>query len=324
MNDGTSLEHRLASAYAVVPADGFAFTDRRVAALTAVTDAPRRLPWRRLRVGLALAAALVLLAGAAAAAINLLDRVMSATPGTAVAWDQGVEIGQRQVHGDYAVTLARGYVDVNRVVLAVSVERVDGTGPVDAGFVTELRDPAGVLLASGTGLSFGGTDDRGLAEVLAFAPPTSNDGEYALRLGLMTMGASEPDMPWTFRFALPAPVGAVVRVDQTRETQAASVDLGEVRLGATMITASIHIEPSDREASGWAAMGYLEHGDATIDIDWGSIPGPSDLDLIAGTNAGTEDPAGAWMFVITELVGERPDDTQVRLQGPWEFPFSVP
>ena len=323
MNDTTSLEHRLASAYAVVPADGFASTDRRVAAVMALADAPRRLPWRRLRVGLALAAALILLAGAAAAAISLLDRITSATPGIAVAWDQGVEIGERQVHGDYAVTLARGYVDVNQVVLAVSVERVDGTGPLDVGFATELRDPAGVVLAPAA-LSFGGTDARGLAEVLAFAPPSSSDGDYVLRLGLMTMGASGPDMPWMFRFALPAPAGAVVRVDQTRETQAASVDVSEVRLGTTMITASIHIEPSDREASGWAAMGYLEHGDQTIDLDWGSIPGASDLDLIAGTYAGTDDPAGAWTLVITELVGERPDDTQVRLQGPWEFTFSVP
>ena len=323
MNHTTTLEHRLASAYAVVPADGFASTDRRVAAFTAVIDAPRPLPWRRLRVGLALAAALILLAGAAAAAINLLDRITSATPGTAVAWDQGVEIAERQVHGDYAVTLARAYVDVNQVVLAVSGERVDGSGPIDVGFVTELRDPAGVILAAGAAPSFGGTDASGLAEVLAFAPPTSSDGDYVLRLGL-TIGGSTPDMPWTFRFALPAPVGAVVRVDQTQVTQAATVDLGEVRLGTTMITASIHLEPSDREASGWAAMGYLEHGGESIDIDWGSIPDPSDLDLIAGTYAGTDDPAGAWTLVITELVGELPDETQVRLQGPWEFTFSVP
>lgn len=324
MNDNGSLEHRLVSAYALAPADGFASTDRRVAALTALAVATRRpRPGQMLRVVLALAAAFILLAGAAVGAMHLLDRIAtSTTPGTAVAWDQGVEIGERQVHGDYAVTLARGYADVSQVVLGVSVERVGGNGPLDVGFVTELRDPAGVILAPGAAPSFGGTDAGGLAEVLAFAPPTSINGDYALRLGL-AMGGSTPDMPWTFRFALPAPVGAVVRVDQTQTTKAASVELGEVRLGTTMTTASIHIEPTDREAFGWAAMGYFEHGDQTVDIDWGSSLGPSDLDLTAGTYAGTGDPAGTWTLVITELVGERPDGTQVRLEGPWEFSFSV-
>jgi hypothetical protein len=324
VNDNIALEHRLASAFAVAPADGFASTDRRIAALTAHPDASRRpRRWRRLRVGLLLAAAFIVLAGAAAGAMHLLDRVATGTPGTAVAWDQGVEIGQRQVHGDYAVTLARGYADINQVVLAVSVERVGEGGHLDAGFVTELTDPAGVILAPGPAPTLGANDATGQAEMLTFAPTTSSDGDYTLRLGIA--GESEqPDMAWTFRFKLPVPAGAVVRVAQTKATDNGSVDLGEVRLGPTMITASIHLEPSDQEASGWAAIGYFKHGDQTIAIDWGTRRGPSDLDQTAGTYAGTGDPAGAWTLVITELVGERPDGTQVRLEGPWEFTFSAP
>lgn len=323
MNDDRSLEHRLASAFAMAPADGFASTDRRIAAVTAhpdVSGRPRR--WRQLRVGLALAAAFIVLAGAAAGAMHLLDRVATGTPGIAVAWDQGVKIGQRQVHGDYAVTLARGYADINQVVLAVSVERVDDGGRLDAGFVTELTDPAGVVLAPGGAPSLGANDATGLAEMLTFAPTTSSDGDYTLRLGIAGKGG-QPGMAWTFQFKLPAPDGARVHVAQTKATDKGSIDLGEVRLSPTMLSASIHLQPADREASGWSAIGFFKHGDQTIAIDWGVRRGPSDLDQTAGTYAGVEKVGGAWTLVITELVGERPDGTQVRLEGPWEFTFSV-
>jgi len=325
VNDNGSLEHRLASAFAMAPADGFASTDRRIAAVTAhpdVSGRPRR--WRQLRVGLALAAAFIVLAGAAAGAMHLLDRVATGTPGIAVAWDQGVEIGQRQVHGDYAGPLARGYSDINQVVLALSVQQAAGGGGarVDAGFVPELTDPAGVILAPGGAPSLGAHDATGQAEMLTFAPTTSSEGEYTLRLGIAGKGA-QPDMAWTFQFNLPAPAGAVVHVAQTKSTDNGSVDLGDVRLSPTMISASLHLEPADREASGWSAIGYFKHGDQTIAIDWGVRRGPSDLDQTAGTYAGVEKVGGAWTLVITELVGERPDGTQVRLEGPWEFTFSV-
>ena len=324
MNGNGSLEQRLASAWALAPADGFASTDRRIAALLAHQEAaraPRR--WRTLRVALVLAAALLVLAGAGAVAMRLLDLVATATPGTAVAWDQGVEINQRQVHDGYAVTLARGYADINQVVLGVSVERAGDSQRLDRGFVTELRDPAGVVLGPAGGVGFGANDAKGLAEMLTFGPATSNDGEYTLRLGMAGEGEQQ-DMAWTFKFALPAPAGAVVHVAQTQTTSEASITVDDVRLSPTMISAEIHLEPTDREASGWSAIGSFKHGDQTIAIDWGVNRGPSDLDQTAGTYSGTGDPAGEWTLVITELVGQRPDGTQVRLEGPWEFAFSAP
>ena len=258
MNDNMALEHRLASAYALVPADGFASTDRRIAALTAHPEAARPTRrWRTVRVVLALAAALLVLAGAAAGAMRLLDLVATATPGMAVAWDQGVEINQRQVHDGYAVTLARGYADINQVVLGVSVERTGVRERLDLGFVTELRDPAGVILRPANGVSFGANNANGQAEMLTFAPTTSSAGEYTLRLGITGEG-EQADMAWTFRFALPTPIGAVVQVAQTQTTDQASVDLGEVRLSPTLITAAIHLEPTDRDALGWAAFGLLQ------------------------------------------------------------------
>lgn len=326
MNDNRSLEYRLASAFAVAPADGFTSTDLRIATLTAHPEVSRRpRPWRQLRAGLAVAAAFFVLAGAAATAIQLLERVASGTPGTAVAWDQGVKIGQRQVHGDYAVTLARGYADINQVVLAVSVERVGGDGRPDvgSGFEPELRDPAGVILARGKALSRGANDADGQAEMLTFAPTTSSDGEYTLQLRVVAEGG-KPDQVWTFRFALPAPAGAVVHVAQTQATDDASIAVADVRLSPTMLTAAIHLEPTDREAFGWAAIGYFKHGSQIINIDWGTMSGANELDQTAGTVAGTDDWTGTWTLVITELVGNRPDDSQLRLEGPWEFTFNAP
>jgi hypothetical protein len=90
-----------------------------------------------------------------------------------------------------------------------------------------------------------------------------------------------------------------------------------------VITASIHLKPSDRDAAGWGAIGFVRHGGETVRLDWGRTAGPNDLDLTAGTYAGTGDPAGAWTLVITEMVGKRSDGTQVRLEGPWEFDFTV-
>lgn len=323
MNDEVALEHRLASTYAVAPTEGFTSIDHRIASLTKHPEAlrwPRR--WSRLHAGLALVTAFFILAGAAAA-MQLLDRVASGTPGTAVAWDQGIDIGQSEVHGDFSVTLARGYADINQVVLGVLVERVDGGGHPDAALVSELTDPAGVILPTGLAPTLGANDASGQAEMLTFAPTTSSDGDYSLRLGIADEG-EKPDMAWMFEFELPAPAGAGVRVAQTKTTENGSVDVRDVRLSPTMLTASMHIEPADPDAANWSAIGYFEHSGRTIAIDWGAKRGPSDLDQTAGTYAGVENAGGDWKLVITELVGERPDDTQTRLEGPWEFTFSVP
>jgi hypothetical protein len=40
-------------------------------------------------------------------------------------------------------------------------------------------------------------------------------------------------------------------------------------------------------------------------------------------DAGLDDPAGDWTFVIGEMVGDNAD-SQVRIGGPWEFSFSMP
>ncbi len=320
MIDARALEDRLAAAYAVLPADGFEAADRRVAALTTGAAAPpSRHRWRGLRLALAVAAALVVLAGATVAAVRLIELVASATPGTSVALDLGVEFNERQVHGDYAITLERGYADINQVFIALSIEQADGRGPVGVDMFADLTDPAGVSLPPGGTPGFGIVGANGTAEVYSFGPATAAEGDYTLRV---TTGRDGP--AWTYRFRLPPPVGTVVDVAQVKDVAGTSIGVSEVWLSPTMARAWLDVDSPKHDVDDWWVAGYLRHDGQTMDFAWETRAPGQDADLIAGTVEGADPAEGEWTLVITELVGDQQDGTQVRLSGPWEFPFRVP
>ena len=324
MNSTDRTEARLEHAFATAPAGGtFAAVDHRVtAAMAQPVPARTRFPGRRVRVPLALAAAFVVLAGATVAAVHLLDQVAtSGDTGTALAWERSIPIDQRQVQGDIAVTLARGYVDTSRVVLGLSIERASGWGPTDM-LNLELRDPAGVRLPAGGGPGFGGEGGGESAQVYSFGPPTVTEGEYTLQADFVEPAPGGPG-PWLFRFTLPEPAGVVMAGGSTAEVAAASIDLGEVRIAPTMITADIVVHPADTANEGWAPVGSITHGKDEFSFAWSSS-GASDTELRMGTDEGSDAASGTWTITITELVGNRPDLSQIRLQGPWVFTVEVP
>jgi hypothetical protein len=109
----------------------------------------------------------------------------------------------------------------------------------------------------------------------------------------------------------------------TAEVASASIDLGEVRIAPTMITADIVVRPTDEENFGWAPIASISHGKDEFSLAWSSS-GASDTELRMGTDEGTDASGGTWTITITELVGERPDLSQIRLQGPWVFTVEVP
>jgi hypothetical protein len=319
MTDVRALEARLADAYAVAPPDGFGAVDRRVASLAAEADAPRpRRRWRGLRVALALAAALLLLAGATVAAVRLLEVLAGATPGTSVVLNKGVVLGERQVHGDYAITLERAYGDINRVVVVLSIERADRSGHVRVEMSPNLVDPAGHVLDR-DGTDVGATEGNAMAETFTFAPATSTEGDYTLQV---TTGRDSP--VWTYAFRLPAPVGSIVEVGRTIHRSGAAVSVGEVRLSPTMISASIRVHSSEPDIADWATIGFLRHGDHTIEFALEHGSADDDEGSIVSTVEGADPASGEWTLTVTEMVGERFDETQVRLRGPWEFTFDVP
>ena len=324
MNSTDRIEARLEHAFATKPAGGtFAAVDHRVSTVMAhPIPARTRFSGHRVRLPLALAAAFVVLAGATVAAVNLLDQVASSgDTGTALAWERSVPINQRQVHGDMTVTLARGYADTARVVLGLSVERASGWGPTDF-LALELRDPAGGVLPAGGGPGFGAEGVGESAVVYSFGPPTVTAGEYTLQAAIYEPAPGDPG-PWVFHFTLPEPAGVVVAGGSTAEVASASIDLGEVRIAPTMITADIVVRPTDEENFGWAPIASISHGKDEFSLAWSSS-GASDTELRMGTDEGTDASSGTWTITITELVGVRPDLSQVRLKGPWVFTVEVP
>ncbi len=159
--------------------------------------------------------------------------------------------------------------------------------------------------------------------MLPFVASGTVAGEYTLRLGLRgPFAAIGP--PLTYRFRLPDGGGASVRVGESQHTEAGVLTLDAVRLSPTSITASIHLKPSASEVSDWGPIGYFEHGDRTFDLAQGGGDGAQEPTWTESTVEGVDDPSGSWTLVVTELVGDGPDGTQARLQGPWTFAFEVP
>jgi hypothetical protein len=325
MNSTDRTETMLEHAFATAPSGAtFATVDHRVAAAMAHPTASRtRFLGRRTRLPLALAAAFVVLAGATVAAVHLLDQVASTgDPGAVLAWERSIPIDQRQVRGDVALTLVRGYVDTSHVVLGLSMERVSGWGPRDM-LNLELRDPAGVWLpVGGGGGGLGATRGTESVEIYSFAPPTVTAGEYTLQAETVEPAPGGPG-PWLFRFTLPEPAGVVIAGGGTAKLAGGSIDLGEVRIAPTMITANMVLHPTDDKNFGWAPVGSIRHGDDEFGIAWSSS-GASDTEQRVGTYEGSGAPSGTWTITVTELVGVRPDLSQIRLQGPWVFTVEVP
>ena len=148
------VEFLLRRAVAVNPSDeGLRRLDERVARIMsgAVSTQPRARATRvRFLRPLALAAALLLAAGAVGASLGLLDQAIdqSALPGWRVAWDRAEVIGQRQTDAGVTVTLERAYADVNQVLVGFTVEGLESptlaSGMKDSlAWTADLRDPAG-------------------------------------------------------------------------------------------------------------------------------------------------------------------------------------
>ena len=107
-------------------AEGLRWLDRR---MDEVMSRPARNRWSP-RVGrnaivrpLALVAAFVVLAGSVVGAMGLLERTVASVPGWQAAWDGAEILEIEQAKGDVVLTLERAYVDVNQVMVFLSVER---------------------------------------------------------------------------------------------------------------------------------------------------------------------------------------------------------
>jgi len=295
------IETRLRRAVDVTPSeDDLRWLDERVAQIMNRPSVLRRdvpTPRRFLRP-LALAAALVLLAGAVGAAVGLLDRTVesSGSLGWRTAWDRAEILGIRETDAGVTITLERAYADLNRVLVGFTVEGLEPAPisshgePAPIEWRADLRDPSGRTVEEwATTIGASGLDETDLSAVVetwegAVAPVA---GKWELTFtsvgynsggmvpGECAVGATDPacvnpppnamiDGTWRFAFELPTPAGTIASPNVSDTVGSATVTLTQLLVTPTMVRARIALSMDDGVVRNWGWLnGSVQHGDAS-------------------------------------------------------------
>ena len=368
MTTHDEIETRLRNAFAVTPStDGWDWLDQRVARAMATPRAAARsrtvLRPLFLRPLIVLAA-LLLLTGAVGAALNLLDRAVesSGTPGWQTAWDRAQQLGIEETDAGITITLERAYADLNQVLVGFTVAGLEGqessaNGQAGLDWIVELRDPDGrvseLWARSQTGM---GLDETGLSAVvqtwegdvtpaagtwvLTFSAVGYNSDTFAP--GQCTVGATDPECvnrasnamvegTWQFAFELPAPAGRTVVPATTSDSAGpATLQLTELRVTATMVTARIGLSVEGSPVASWSSAAFeIRHLDASYDVRSNAAifegdPAAGTGETVFLTTAGTDTPAGTWVIEIPEISYQASDGAESTLDGPWTLSVDVP
>ena len=289
-----TIEARLLRAVEVTPsADGLRRLDQRVArAMTQPTTIPYQgLRTRRLFLRpLLIVAAFLLLTGAVAGGLGLLDQIFqsSGMPGWRTAWDRAERLDLKQTDAGVTITLERAYADLNQVLVGFTVEGLEAAPVTGHGeaypleWRAQLRDPSGRTEEQWTN-GLGGTyrDQPGLSAVVwtwegAVAPVAgtweltfTSIGYNAggLVSGECTVGNTDPacanpppnamvDGTWRFAFELPKPAGTLLSPVVTSTQGGATLTLTELRISPTMITSRIALRVADNTVADWSLYSW--------------------------------------------------------------------
>lgn len=353
MTTRDQIETMLSQALTVEPSTrGLLWLDQRVAQVIAGPVAlPRRgrSAFRLVLRPLALLAAFILLTGAVAGGLGLLDQLFqsSGMPGWRAAWDRAERLDLAQTDAGITITLERAYADLNQVLVGFTVEGLEAAPLSDHGdavpleWTAELRDPAGRLAqewaTSGTGtaitdpnLSAVGNFWEGAVTpvagtwVLTFTSVGFNAGGFVS--GECTVGATDPacvspppsamvDGTWRFEFELPAPAGTVVTPNVSVTQGQATLTLTQLRITPTMITAGIALRVAGGTVADWGpAIGWgpWVHS-MSIRHDGTEYPGNSSTHVTQDPDA--QGPYGDVNEFLTIAGGDV-------ATGTWEFEFS--
>lgn len=366
MTTRDQIETLLQQAVSVEPStSGLLWLDQRVAAVAARPVELRRARARGFRFflrPLALAAALLLVAGAVAAGLGLLDRTIEASgsPGWKVAWDRAERLDLRTTDAGVTITLERAYADLNRVLVGFTVEGLEapapGQGPkVPLEWTADLRDPTGQPLeewaGSGTGM---GSDETHLSAVImaweGTVRPVAGPWELTFTsvgyhgggwvsgecyAGNTDPGCASPrpeqmvEGTWRFTFELPKPVGTVLPTDASATAGQVTLHLSELRITPSAITARIGILVDGGPVAYWdQPQPSMRHGTTPyiVNADRYRLDpekvGAPDLEF--RTSSGADEVAGTWEIVIPELTYGRTGDEEIHVAGPWTLTVTVP
>lgn len=218
------------------------------------------------------------------------------------------------------LTIDRGYADANRVILALVMP------------TTDVRNFLRLTDANGREWrAFGGpgiTEESGTTASLEAwsAPEPIAAGDLAFTLSSHDFdGAAE----WSVEFVLPVVAGSTVTPKQGVEAEGITITLHSFTVTATSVHAQVTAAPLDADRS-WATASwtYELNGDNPIGEAAHVETYLEDEDGIGrrllAIDGGVEAPAGEWAFRIGELVGFDAEGEQVRIDGPWEFTFTLP
>ena len=291
MTTSNEIETRLLRAVAFEPsADGLRWLDQRVARVASQPVAvPRRgffIPRFVLRPVLVLAAFL-LLAGAVAGGMGLLDQLFqSSTPGWRTGWDRAERLDLSQTDAGVTITLERAYADRNLALVGFTVAGLDPAPVNEHGeaapleWRAELRDPngrsdqewatsLGGSLIADANLSAVGNIWEGVVTPVAgtweltFTSVGYNSGGFVS--GECDASNTDPscvnrppnamvDGTWNFTFELPAPVGTVVTPHVSVAEGGATLTLTQLRITPTMITSRIAMRVDGSSVADWSPV----------------------------------------------------------------------
>jgi hypothetical protein len=346
----TALETELRMALGWEPtATGRDRMDRSVASAIArpSTAAGRGWRWRTPRLILVVGGALLLLG--AASALTLLQRAAELMPGWRIAYERGERLNLSQTIGGYTLTLERGWVDANQLMLAFLVKGPQGANvAVPRG---DVRDAAGRSYLEIAGGDIGAELESSAATIASYQVPPGIGTVVDLtatipELMAVTLGtAPAPQGPWVFHFKLPVHPTRVIEPGQTVVAAGVPITLERVQISQTAARVVLDLDLGavrDERWSRWQIIGTLrQDGGPAQDLTWAQLPPgwtgqPKDEigELIEQsefgdvqvrqTAAGTDVPSGHWTLTVSRLSGADGSGGVRFVDGPWTFSFLVP
>ena len=227
--------------------------------------------------------------------------------------------------------------------------------PAALDWTVELRDPTGRMAEQwATGITGMGMDETGLSAVVqawdgVVAPAA---GAWLLTFtsvgyngdgfvpGECSVGATNPacvnkppkamvDGTWQFEFELPTPTGTVVLADASDTVGQATLQLTELRVTPTMITARIGLSVVGSRVTAWSASPSIRGPDASYDVHAANAVLVDDAsegtgEIVFITTGGADEAAGTWEVQIAELDYQSTDNEAIRLTGPWTLTVTAP
>ena len=294
----------------------------------------------------ALLAAVLILGGAGGGAVALYEGMVGSGGGSRTAWDRAAILGISQTIDGYRVTIERAYADPNQLMLAISVDDLDGRGWTQvAASGVDVTDEQSRPFGQSMGMS--SPDGASAAANLAWLTPPAGltSGQHTLHVSIPSITVRDnttppPDDssgtakggvawypwhdvagPWTFTIPLDVAGGSVAAPQHRGHGRRHG---GAPDAGHSLAIVRERDHRGDRQPSRrtWGAVGQFEYRGRMYPIAMSNGSGGGDT-ITLQTDDGTTKASGEWTLRIDELVGND-GPKQVRLKGPWVIPFSMP